>query len=49
MTDRWARKRKNPRARIGQQGKIWMYLEGPRRMAAETEKHWAERLEQRQR
>ena len=45
MTDRWARKRKNPRARTGQQGKKWSYLEGPRTMAAERKKPEAERLE----
>ena len=49
MTDRWARKRKNPRARTGQQGKIWMYLEGPRKMAAEGKKHGAKRPERQRR
>jgi hypothetical protein len=33
----------------GQQGKIWMYLEGPRRMTAEGKKRGTERPEQQRR
>jgi hypothetical protein len=39
----------NPGTKTGQQGKRRMYLEGPRRMAVETQENRTERLEPRRR